>query len=228
MPSPILMFDVIETLLDLAALDPHFERSFGSAAARKEWFSQVLEMAFVTTITGAYSDFGTIGKAALDVIEQRHQKALSVEQRSQILEAMRNLPAHRDVKEGLESLRDGGLRLVALTNSPLQTSDAQLTNAGLRPYFERVFSVETVRRFKPAPETYHMVARALGVETDALLLVAAHFWDIAGAMRAGCRAAFLARPGHVLDSLTPRPALIGPDLSDLASQILMVERTNIQ
>lgn len=60
---PILVFDVNESLLDLAALDPHFEQNFGNVAVRKEWFSQVLQMAFVTAITGAYSDFSTIGKA---------------------------------------------------------------------------------------------------------------------------------------------------------------------
>jgi 2-haloacid dehalogenase len=30
----VLVFDVNETLLDLAALDPHVERVFGDAAAR--------------------------------------------------------------------------------------------------------------------------------------------------------------------------------------------------
>lgn len=221
---PILVFDVNESLLDLAALDPHFEQNFGNVAVRKEWFSQVLQMAFVTAITGAYSDFSTIGKAALDVIEQRHQKPLSPQQRSLILETMRKLPPHPDAKDGLEWLRDGGLRLVALTNSPPEMVDTQLRSAGLRPYFERVFSADSVRRFKPAPEPYRMAARELGVGTDSLLLVAAHSWDIAGAMRAGCGGAFLARPGQVLDALTPKPNFIAPDLRDLARQILGAAR----
>ncbi len=59
----VIVCDVIETMLDLRALDPHFERIFGDRAARQEWFQQMLQSAFVATITHVYADFGTIGKA---------------------------------------------------------------------------------------------------------------------------------------------------------------------
>jgi hypothetical protein len=36
------VFDVNETLLDLAALDPHFERAFGDPGAREAWFQQLI------------------------------------------------------------------------------------------------------------------------------------------------------------------------------------------
>jgi putative NADPH-quinone reductase len=47
-------FDVNETLLDLSALDPLFAQNFGMPAVRKEWFSRVLQLAFVTTIGGTH------------------------------------------------------------------------------------------------------------------------------------------------------------------------------
>jgi len=37
------VFDVNETLLDLSALDPRFERVFGDASVRREWFMQMLQ-----------------------------------------------------------------------------------------------------------------------------------------------------------------------------------------
>ena len=37
---PVLVFDVNETLLDLSALDPFFERTFGDAGQRQPWFSR--------------------------------------------------------------------------------------------------------------------------------------------------------------------------------------------
>ena len=77
MPQDVA-FDVNETLLDLSALDPLFDRNFGTPAVRKEWFSRVLQLAFVTTITGRYSDFSSIGNAALRAIEEIHHKALSL------------------------------------------------------------------------------------------------------------------------------------------------------
>jgi 2-haloacid dehalogenase len=40
--SRICVFDVNETLLDLRALDSHFEHVFGDATVRQAWFAQLL------------------------------------------------------------------------------------------------------------------------------------------------------------------------------------------
>ena len=216
----VIVFDVNETLLDLQALDPLFRRVFGDAAVRQEWFGLVVQSALVATITDAYVDFGTVGGAALDMTASRRGIPLSDEDRAEILGGMLTLPPHPEVPESLERLRDAGLRLATLTNSTARVAEAQLLNAGLRGFFERVLSVEAVRRFKPAAETYHMASRELGVETGDILLVAAHDWDIAGALRAGCAAAFIARPGMVLGPLDERPDIVGQDLREVADQIL--------
>lgn len=222
--SHILVFDVNETLLDLRALDPHFRRVFGDAAVRGQWFAQVLQSALVATITNAYRDFGAIGRAALEMTAARRGATLSDDDRAQILGAMRTLPPHPEVQESLERLRDAGLRLATLTNSTRQVAEAQLTNAGLIGFFEQVLSVDAVRRFKPDAAVYHMAARSLGVEPDGVRLVAAHIWDVTGAMRAGCAAAFIARPGMVRDPLAEPPDVIGPDLRAVAEEIIKVER----
>ena len=68
----ICVFDVNETLLDLAALDSLFERAFGSAATRREWFGQMLQYAFALTAIGEYRKFGEHGQAALKTLMARH------------------------------------------------------------------------------------------------------------------------------------------------------------
>ena len=137
---------------------------------------------------------------------------------------MRHLPPHPDVRDGLERLRGAGLRLVTLTNSTEQVGQAQLTNAGLRGYFEHIFSADTACRLKPAPEAYRMVADRLGVDIGEIRLIAAHSWDIAGALHVGCAAAFVARPGMVLDPLFDRPDVVGADLREVADRILEREK----
>ena len=219
----VCVFDVNETLLDLGALDPHFERVFGDAAVRRAWFSQLLQSAFLTTITGAYSDFGTIGGAALEMVGERQGVDLSDEDQQEILGGMRELPPHPEVVESLDRLRDAGLRLATLTNSTQQVAEAQMDNSGLRDYFEQILSADAVGRLKPAPEPYRMAAQSLGVEVERIRLVAAHSWDVAGALRAGCAAAFVARPGMVLDPLVERPDVVGADLREVADRILEIE-----
>jgi 2-haloacid dehalogenase len=219
----VCVFDVNETLLDLGALDPHFERAFGDAGVRRAWFLQLLQSALVATVTGAYSDFGTAGGAALQMVAEREGVGLSDEDKQRILGGMRELPPHPEVAESLDRLRDAGLRMVTLTNSTQQVAEAQLENSGLRAYFEQILSADAVRRLKPAPEPYHMAVESLGVEMEGVRLIAAHAWDVAGALRAGCAAAFVARPGMVLDPLVERPDVVGADLREVADRILEVE-----
>ena len=219
----VCVFDVNETLLDLSALDPHFARVFGDAAVRQAWFTQVIQSALVATVTGTYADFSAIGRAALEMTAERRGIALTEQDRQDILGGMRVLPAHPDVRASLERLRGAGMRLATLTNSPPQVAEAQLSHAGLRDLFEQVLSVDSVRAYKPAPETYHMAAERLVVAIGAIRLVAAHAWDVAGALRAGCAAAFVARPGMVLDPLAERPDVVGADLHEVTAGILARE-----
>ena len=216
----IVVFDVNETLLNLAALDPLFERAFGDASARQQWFAQVLQSALVVTVIDRYVDFGTIGAAALEMTAARRSVSLSARDRAAILGGMLTLPPHPEVRESLARLRAAGFRLATLTNSTAKVAERQLTNAGLIGYFDQVLSVDAVRRFKPATETYRMAARELGVEASDLRLVAAHDWDVAGALRAGWAAAFVARPGMVLGPLSEQPGIVGRDLHEVVDQIL--------
>ncbi len=219
----VCVFDVNETLLDLGALDPHFERVFGDASVRQVWFGQFLTSWLTATVTGMYREFGTIGGTALEMVAERQGVELSDEDKQQILGSIQELPPHPEVEESLGRLREAGLRLATLTNSTQRVADAQIDNSGLRGYFDQVLSADTVQRLKPAPEPYHMAAESLGVEVGQVRLVAAHAWDVAGAMQAGCRAAFVARPGMVLNPLFERPDVVGVDLREVADGILEAE-----
>lgn len=221
----VCVFDVNETLLDLGALDPRFEETFGDAAARKEWFAQLLSSWLTATVTGTYHNFGDLGLSALTMVAARRGVDLSDEKKKEIIGGIRELPPHPEVEESLARLRDGGLRLAALTNSTAEVANQQLGNAGLSGYFERILSADEVGRLKPAPEPYQMAADRLGTGMDGVRLVAAHSWDVAGAMRAGCAAAFVARPGMVLDPLAPTPDAVGADLSEVADLILKAEQS---
>lgn len=216
----VCVFDVNETLLDLGALDPHFGRVFGDAGVRRVWFNQLLQSALVSTVLDDYSDFGSIGATALTMTALRRGTELSNEDRQDILGAMRHLPPHPDVSDGLERLHAAGFRLAALTNSTAEVAEAQIANAGLHHFFEQILSADAVQRLKPAPETYRMAAERMGVDVRGMRLVAAHAWDVAGAIHAGCTAAFVARPGMVLDPLFETPDIVGVDLVDVAEKIL--------
>ena len=215
----VIAFDVNETLLDLRALDAPFTAAFGDAALRPQWFALMLQVAFVGGLTDSYVDFTTAQRSALAMLATRQKVTLSPAQADAIVNGMRTLPPHPEVRDAMVRL-GARFRLVALTNSPAEVAEAQMRNAGLRDLLEAVHSADAVRRLKPAPEPYRMVAERAGVTIGEVRLVAAHGWDIAGALAAGCRAAFVARPGATLYPRGPQPDVVGPDLTAVADALL--------
>ena len=218
--TAVIAFDVNETLLDLTALDAPFGDLLGSTALRAQWFAQMLQLAFVGGLTGEYVDFSTAQHAALHMLAERHGRDLTADQATQIVDRMSSLPPHPEVSGALRILRETSLKTVALTNSVASVAEAQLTNAGIRDYFDAVISADAVKRLKPAPEPYRAVASAFDVAISEVRLVAAHSWDVSGALSAGCQAAFVARPGMVLSPIGPQPDIVGADLAAVMNQIV--------
>lgn len=219
----VIVFDLIGTLLDLQAMDAHFERFFGDALVRKEWFTQTLQLAMASVMTNAYEDFRVQADTALEITARRYKVSMLGEEKNLILGTLHKLRSYSDVAQNLQRLRDAGLRLATLTNSTVQAAEAQLTYAGLRDHFEQVISADEVRCFKPSPEVYHLAASRLAVGLDQVRLVSAHDWDVTGALRAGCAAAFVARPGQVMNPFGPQPDVRGTNLGEVVDQILAIE-----
>jgi 2-haloacid dehalogenase len=220
--AKVLVFDVNETLLDLAALRGPLARAFGDASPMGEWFARLLHGSLVATLTDTYEDFASIARRALDAVAARQGRELGAEEREAILGAMLELPAHPEVPDALVRLREAGFPLATLTNSSPGAARAQLEHAGIAEFFGQVLSIEEVRRYKPAPEPYRMAAERLGVEPTDLRMVAAHDWDVWGAIRAGCAAAYVARTAAPFVLGEP-PDVVGSDLTAVADAILGVD-----
>ena len=219
----VIVFDVNETLLDLKDLRPHFERLFGDQAVIQQWFALLLHSSLVSTLGDDYHDFGSLAGAAFQMLAARHQVSLEEGDLAAIVGGMKQLPPHPDVKDSLDRLRSAGFRLATLTNSSRSMVRAQMDNANLSEYFEVQLSVDEVRRFKPAPEVYRMAASRLGVPNEQVRLVAAHDWDVFGALRAGCAGAFVARGGRTYHPLYQAPDISAPDMNVVTDQILMID-----
>ncbi|WP_372717943.1 haloacid dehalogenase type II [Novipirellula sp.] len=218
MPRPkVIIFDVNETLLDLAPL----KTSVGKALGGREdllplWFSTMLHYSLVETLSGEYHSFGEIGTAALMMVAKTQGIDLQYDQaKAAIVTPLRSLPPHPDVVAGLQTLKTDGYQIVSLTNSSNVGVATQFQNAGLTKFFEKRYSVESIKKYKPHPDTYRMVLADLDVAPEDVLMVAAHAWDLAGAKNVGLQTAFIARPGKALYPNVARPDYVVSDLQEL-------------
>jgi 2-haloacid dehalogenase len=195
-PAPdVIVFDVNETLSDMAPLAGAFERVGLDAGAAEAWFAGVLRDGFALTVVGenpAFADLaadalrvrlaaaGATGTAATSAVEA-------------VMGAFASLVVHPDVVDGVRALRATGTRLVTLSNGSADVARGLLERAGLAHAFDALLSVEDAPAWKPHPASYAAALTACSVPADRAMLVAVHPWDVDGAARAGLRTAWLNR-----------------------------------
>jgi 2-haloacid dehalogenase len=220
----LLFFDVNETLLDLSAMKTSVALALdGRADLLPLWFTTLLQYSLAATVGDNYDDFGEIGAAAMMMVARNNGVTLSPEDARRAILPIRSLPPHPDIPAGLDQLKQAGFRMVTLTNSCQTAVDAQIKNAKLMDMFETRLSVEEIQLFKPHRHVYKWAARKMGLPPEQCMLVAAHGWDIAGALWAGWRAAFISRPGAQLYPLAPAPEIAEPDLIAVAKRLITLE-----
>jgi 2-haloacid dehalogenase len=213
-----VLFDLNGTVLDPAAIaDPlgggdEERRLVGDA------FREALLMTMADTLSGgAYRPLPEYLRAALErALRAAGRDTGPLDAAMRRTSAMQPFP---EAARALGLLREAGLRVGVLTNSTTETAERALESARLRDCFDVVLGSDAVEVFKPHPRVYRHAVSELAVEPDQACLVAAHAWDVAGAMRAGLRGAWVSRSERLLPAVVPEPDLRGNDLEDTAREI---------
>ena len=223
MPRDTVLFDINETVLDLASLKPKFESVLGDPALARTWFAMLLHTSTVCALTGVKTGFAELAGVTLDRLAALCDRTISKEDREGILGGFASLEPHADVRPALERLRTSGYRTVAFSNSSLTLVTKQIANAGLVDHFDMVISVEETGSFKPDRKVYEFAAARVDRPIQDLRLVAAHDWDTHGAMAAGMRAAYIDRTGAPYHPLYRRPDIEATNMERAAEQIIAAD-----
>jgi 2-haloacid dehalogenase len=191
-----LVFDVFGTLVDWRSGVAQAFRASGFAedaeALADAWRARYRPiLAEVNDGARPWANFDDLHLATLDALLADRGLELPVEARHRLVRAWHRLDPWPDVRGGLEALRRGHVT-ATLSNGHVALLVDLLRYGDLR--VDCVLSAELARVYKPAPEAYLAAARLLDLEPGALMLVAAHPWDLAGARAAGLRTAFVERP----------------------------------
>jgi 2-haloacid dehalogenase len=201
-----VVFDVNETLSDMASMASRFADLGAPQHLARLWFATVLRDGFARSATGRPERFAVLAaevlRGVLHGVEVDRPVDAAVDH---VLGGFAELPVHPDVPAGVRDLRAAGLRLVTLSNGSAGVGERLLSGAGLRDAFEQVLSVEDAGAWKPAAAAYEYAGRACGTPLDEMVLVAVHPWDLDGAARAGMRTAWIDRSGAPYPQYCTRP-----------------------
>src|SRR5580700_5683190 len=217
---PLIVFDVNETLLDLATMEPTFERIFGEKSAMRLWFANLIMYSAALTVAGWYVPFTDIGAAVMKMLADTQGIKIDDADKKELTEKFSTMPPHPEVPAALRKLRHAGFRLFTLTDNLLEVQTRQLEHGGIVDLFERRFSADGVRHHKPSPQAYAYVEKELGVQPSQLCLIACHTWDTLGAVAAGWRAGRIKPTCNDVMGVGPQPHIIGNNLNAVADQLI--------
>jgi len=117
---PLIVFDVNETLLDLEAIEPIFERIFGEKGAMRLWFANLILYSEALTVAGCYVPFNDIGSAVMKMLADTRAIKIDDGDKKELAHKFSTMPPHREVPAALRKLRDAGFRLFTFTNNPIE------------------------------------------------------------------------------------------------------------
>lgn len=213
----VIVFDVNETLSDMAPLGEAFAQTGAPRGLAKLWFATLLRDGFALAASGDNQAFASIGSGALRTLLEAEGVSGNLDTAvERIMAAMQNLSLHPDVPEGVRALAASAHRLVTLTNGATANTDKLLVAGGIRDKFELLLSVEDAPAWKPARAAYEYAGTSTGSDPSGMLLVAVHPWDIHGAAKAGLRTAWINRTGARYPSYFQSPDIVIPALTGLA------------
>lgn len=213
MPARIILFDVIETLFSLAPLKARFLRNGAPEESADLFFAQLLRDAFALSSAGVFRPFPEIAAGTLRVfLESRNHPGVD-DAVKDILSVFGELPAHPDVKPALETVQQSGARAVLLTNGSRANTEKLVASAGLTDLVDDVVSIEDFQVWKPQAAVYREACRQAGVRPGDATLIAAHAWDVHGAMQAGLNGVWVKRQDSVFHPLMGQPDGLADDLS---------------
>ena len=219
-PASVVVFDVNETLSDMAAMAGRFSDIGAPEHLAQVWFASVLRDGFALTAAGAQERFSVIGEHNLRVILVHIELELDLDAAVEhVMAGFLDLPVHPDVPEGVRALRASGRRLITLSNGATRVADALLARAGVRAEFAVLLSVEDADGWKPARSPYEYAAQMCGTELSEMVMVAVHPWDIDGAARAGMQTAWIDRQGAAYPSYAMPPTHTVRSLGELADKL---------
>jgi 2-haloacid dehalogenase len=222
-----LAFDVYGTLIDTHGVVAKLEGMLADGAQEfsRIWREKQLEYSFRRGLMQNYATFADCTRDALDYTSTFCDAPLSDEQKYELLQSYRTLPAFDDVKEGLSNLKEEGFRIYAFSNGTKEAVETLLTAAGIRELFLDVVSVEELRSFKPNPAVYSHFLRRSGSSGSQAWLISSNPFDVIGAVSHGMKAAWVQRsPDALFDPWGIEPTLTVTSLRELQEQIGELER----
>lgn len=220
-PIRAIAFDAYGTLFDVYSVGALAEQFFPGKGAELAalWRETQVGYTRLRTLSGRYANFWQVTEDALVFSARKLGLDLSAGGHKRLMSQYACLSAFPENLGALKELKKLGMPLAILSNGTPEMLDIAVKSAGMNGLFDHILSVESVRKYKTAPEAYQLGPDAFKLPTREILFVSSNCWDAIGAAWFGYATFWINRSGQPLEELGAQPAAQGRLLTDVVAYV---------
>ena len=224
----LIAFDAYGTLFDVYSMGKLAEDLFpgnGQALALM-WRDRQIEYTRLVTMSDPnpggskhYLPFWELTIRSLRYVCRRMSLNLSPDYEKQLMDQYAKLTGFDDSLHVLKTIKNKGISTAILSNGSKEMLATVVDSNGLAAYLDKVVTVEDVRLFKTAPQSYELLLKAFPVRKEEVLFVSSNAWDALAAKWFGFDVFWVNRLGHPFEEIGEKPNYEGSSLSKVLEVI---------
>jgi len=224
----LIAFDAYGTLFDVYSMGELAEELFPGhgQAFSVMWRDRQIEYTRLVTMSDPnpagsrhYLPFWELTLRSLHYVSKRMGFNLTPDNEKRLMDQYAKLTAFEDSLTVVKTIKEKGISTAILSNGSREMLATVVEANGLRPYLDKVVTVEDVRLFKTAPQAYELLLKVFPVRKEEILFVSSNAWDALAAKWYGFDVFWVNRLGHPLEEIGEKPNYEGTSLGKVLEVI---------
>ncbi|MEN3365902.1 MAG: 2-haloacid dehalogenase [Burkholderiales bacterium] len=225
-----ILFDAYGTLFDVYSIGRLAEKLFPGKgeSLTTMWREKQIEYTHLRTMCSTYKPFWEVTQDALVFCCKKLGLDLDLNAQHALMSQYAKLQPFPENLKVLERLQEKDFKLGILSNGNPQMLEAAVKAAGMQSLFSHLLSVDSVKKYKTAPEAYQLGTDIFGSPASNILFVSSNCWDICGASWFGYQTFWVNRAGAPLEELGVTPHGQGSSLTDVLEFVEATSLTGVK
>jgi len=200
-----IVFDAYGTLFDVNSAAEKCKDKLGDKweSFANFWRTTQLEYTWLRSLMNRHKDFLQITEDSLD--KSMKVFGINMNMKNDLLNLYKILSPYPEVREVLENLKKKNFKLAILSNGTPALLDQLVESNNLKDLFNDLFSIETVKVYKPDSKVYNLPVQKYKIKPQEILFLSANTWDVSGAGNYGYSSVWVNRNKAIFDNLDFKP-----------------------
>jgi 2-haloacid dehalogenase len=224
-----VIFDAYGTLFDVYSIQVLAEELYPGHGAdiSVKWRDKQIEYTRLITQSDPHNASGSqyfrsfweLTRLSLEYTLDRLKLDREGGQVEKLLQQYAHLKPFKENLTVLQKIKASGLTTAILSNGSMNMLTSAVNSAGMTNVLDHIISVDQIRLFKTAPESYALVQQTISVQKNEVLFVSSNSWDALGATWFGFTTHWVNRQGLPFEALSPQPHFSGSDLNSVLTSL---------